>query len=515
MNCNSAHSLFLRSNGDLVCWDDRGSFLTLLAFDPSVDYAADVYLGPLYNGIRDKLRAGQMPFPEHCSGCFCLMHHLRLGHEYEERKLVETFQIEPSMACQLECPNCATKAERPVRVKRTPYGHLNLAPHIVEKIVADLHRGGISVQKFDFQGHGEPLLNRRTWDMAKFIAGLYPNSIVSICSNSNFEFRPEMVRSGVNEMLFAIDGMDQASYAPYRVAGDFDAAYGFMKDFSQAAASENPAIRRVWKYVVFEHNDQPAQLLRAQELALEAKVTELRFVLTQMGPVSWDVTDESQVPRLDPALNVVVDNYRIRLEQFETALHELATAIVASDVRQADQSAAFFVNMLNRYFERAPRISPEHHMLMERFLNMSYKLPLDLGRARRDRIDAIRAEVRARARNRGRNRPSLTVIDLGGCRSRKGGASCGAATLPLSEIPPAVAAYARDDVRRRVVWHPAAASPGLTPVPHWNRVKIASGRLCRAARSGKLTTPSSWRRQTRKVMGRLNRLIRRSAGQSH
>ena len=396
MNCNSSHSFFLRSNGSLACWDDYGSLLTLLPFDPSLDYARDVYLGPVFRAIRDRLRAGQMPFPEYCSKCYCLMPQLALERRFERRKLLETFQIEPSMACQLECPGCVLKAERPTRVARTPHGHMNLAPHIVEKIATDLRRAGITVRKFDFQGHGEPLLNAGTWEMTRIVAGLYPRAVVSICTHANFAFRPEMIGSGVNEMIFAIDGMDQSSYAPYRVNGDFDVAYRFMTDFSLAAARQDPRIRRVWKYVVFEHNDREEQLLKAQELALEAKVTEMRFVLTELGPVSWDVTHPSRIPRLDARLNVVVNNYRVQAAQFATALTQLSSAIASSDADRAAHSAGFFVNMLDRLFATAPRIPPEYDDLIDRFLKLGRSLPSEVGGAHRDRIDALRAEVRAR-----------------------------------------------------------------------------------------------------------------------
>src|SRR5262249_18872143 len=303
-----------------------------------------------------------------------LMPHLRLARWFEWQKILETFQIEPSMACQLECPGCITKKERTTRVARTPHGHMTLSTHIVQKIATDLHRARIEVRKFDFQGHGEPLLNAHTWEMARIVAQLYPKAVVSICTHANFEFRPEMVCSGVNEILFAIDGVDQPSYAPYRVNGDFDYAYQFMKDFSLAAARLIPEIRRVWKYVVFEHNDQPEQLLRAQDLAIQAKVTEMRFVLTQLGPQSRDVTHESHIPRLDPRLNVVVDNYRIPVAQLAAALTELSSAIASSDVDQAARSATYFVNMLKRLFETAPRIPPEYDQLINRFLELSRSL---------------------------------------------------------------------------------------------------------------------------------------------
>jgi hypothetical protein len=182
------------------------------------------------------------------------------------QRTIETFQLEPSMGCQLDCPGCIKKAERSSWVPRTPFGHMTLKPEVVYKIVLDLKAAGIKVKKFDMQGSGEPLLNKKIWEMCGFLAEHYSDSVISICTHANAEFRPDMVMSGVNEILFAIDGVDQESYAPWRVHGNFDRAYRFMRDFSVEAAAKAPHIRRVWKYVLFSHNDTDAQLLRAQQL---------------------------------------------------------------------------------------------------------------------------------------------------------------------------------------------------------------------------------------------------------
>jgi hypothetical protein len=388
--------LFLRSNGTLACWDDFGSLLTLQPFDPSLDYAADVYLGPVFGAIRDRLRRGQMPFPEHCSRCYCLRHDAAFDERYVDQRIIETFQIEPSMGCQLDCPGCIPIRARRQRVASTPHGHLTLASHVVDKIVTDLHRAGVAIHKFDFQGHGEPLLNARTWEMARRVADLYPGAVVSICTNANFEFRPHMIRSGVNEILFAIDGLDAPSYEPYRVNGDFDVAYKFMKDFSCAAARDNPSINRVWKYVVFAHNDRPDQLLRAQELALEAKVTELRFVLTQLGPLSSDVMHESHVPRLDPSLNVTFENYRVASSQVTAALDELRSAIATESADRTTHLAQFIVNMLHRLFRTASSIPSEYAGVIDRFLELRPELPPDLGRDCQERLDELLRGVLAR-----------------------------------------------------------------------------------------------------------------------
>lgn len=378
MNCNSNHSLFLRSNGVLACWDDAGSAKELQPFDPGINYARDVYLGPVYEEIRTSLRSGRMPFVEHCSKCFCLMSHMGIDDgAYVRERRIETFQIEPSMGCQLECPGCIPRVERKGRVRKTPQGQLTLDPQVLYKIVDDLHGAGIHVDKFDMQGHGEPLLHKRVWEMCGYIAERFPRSIVSICTHANAEFRPEMVHSGVNEMFFAIDGVDQNSYAPYRVHGLFDRAYGFMRDFSRLAADEAPHIDRVWKYVVFSHNDSDDQLLRAQELALEAKVTKLRLVLTQLGPTSSRIMEREDVPVLDPSLHIVVDNYKIRLEQLQSALEGLKTATWRLNLAEAKSWSEFMAYSVYRLFRTADVVPSGFTAVIEEFRETLSRLPAD------------------------------------------------------------------------------------------------------------------------------------------
>jgi hypothetical protein len=368
MFCPSSHSIFLRSNGTLVCWDDYGSLREIQEFDPSIDYAKDVYLGLVYRNIRRNLRDGVMPFPDHCAKCHCLEAGFNVDTEhYTRAKAIETFQIEPSMGCQLECPGCIPRSERRGRMRKTSVGQMTLEPEVLYKIARDFHAAGITVKKFDMQGHGEPILHKKLWDMTAFIAQLYPHAINSICTHANGRFDRRMVHSGVNEVLFAIDGVDQASYAPYRVFGNFDKAFGFMSDFSRAAATEAPHIDRVWKYVVFSHNDTDEQLLRAQELALEAKITTLRFVLTQLGPVSARIEDGSEIPILDPALKVTIDRYRVNYEQLEAALASIADGLRRGNVVVAARWADFFSNSIFRLFRTTTKIPNKYRILIEEY----------------------------------------------------------------------------------------------------------------------------------------------------
>jgi hypothetical protein len=294
---------------------------------------------------------------------------------YVRDKRIETFQIEPSMGCQLECPGCIPRAKRKAIVRKTSYGQMTLDAQVLYKIVDDLHRAGVKVDKFDMQGHGEPTLHKEIWSMCGYIADLYPRSVVSICTHANTVFKPYMVHSGVNEMLFAIDGVDHTSYSPYRVHGQFDQAFNFMRQFSQLANDEAPNINRVWKYVVFSHNDSNQQLLRAQELALDAKITTLRFVLTQLGPTSSRIMDGSEIPILDPSLNIVIDNYRIKLEQLKAALDRLRRSVWYLNLGVSKSWAKFLSHSIYRLFRTAPLIPQPYIEVIEEFRGAIGGLP--------------------------------------------------------------------------------------------------------------------------------------------
>lgn len=375
MNCTVNHSLFLRSNGSLACWCDYGSLKTLQAFDPSLDYAEDVYLGKVYGDIRERLAAGTMPFPPYCAKCMVLLPTAPYTTADPQHRYVDTFQVEPSMACQLDCPGCIPLTERKTRVERAWCGHLFLAPQILEKILKDFRRAGIRIRTFDFQGHGEPLLSRDVWTMVRMAKSLFPESYATLCTNANAEFRDEIVDAGLDQIIFAIDGMDQASYAPYRVHGDFTQAYAFMRDFATAAPARGRTLDTVWKYVLFRHNDRPEQLLAAQALALEAQVTELRFVITQLGPMSTLIVSDEDIPRADNGVNVRIENYKVSVEQLEDGLTAARGSFDTNRLAQAAQATTFVATMMKRLFSDAQTVPPKYARVLQAVHELADRLP--------------------------------------------------------------------------------------------------------------------------------------------
>lgn len=386
MDCTVNHSLFLRSNGSLACWCDYGSLKTLQEFDPCLDYATDVYLGKVYGFIREKLAADTMPFPSYCSKCMVLLPTAPFISSYARDRFVDTLQVEPSMACQLDCPGCIPMKERKDRVAKTWAGHLLLAPKILEKILRDFQRAGIRIRTIDFQGHGEPLLNKDVWGMIRTAKSLFPQTHASVCTNALAAYEPDMLEAGLDQIIFAIDGMDQPSYAPYRVHGDFAEAFAFMKAFSTSARAAGKNTATVWKYVLFRHNDSQEQLLRAQEMALEAQVSELRFIITQLGPSSTRIVDEQSIPRARNGVNVQVQNYKVTAEQLAEGLAAVRQNMLAQRIPQASQAASFVAAMFHRLFPEPRALPSRYGAYLQDLQELAEQLPDPTRRAALDQV---------------------------------------------------------------------------------------------------------------------------------
>lgn len=347
MDCHSNHSVFLRSNGSLACWDDGGSRLTLKAFDPEVDYARDVVFGPVFAGLRDSLRRGEMPFPDYCRDCMVMASGACFNPAWAAKKEILIFQVEPSIACTLECPGCMTFAERKSRHAK-PW---NLDIAIFEKYLADFRNFGVSIRTIDFQGHGEPLLNRDVWKMAGLAKSYFPAAKVSMCTNAHGTYAPEQVHSGIDEMMFAIDGVDQPGFELNRVRGNFARAYAYMRDFCHGAAAEGRKIRTIWKYILYDGNNSPAQMGQAQEMAAAAAVQELLFVNTQLGLKSSRFYTLEEIPRAGTAVQIRVSGYFSSFHDMLHAVDKARMALAAGDAKAAAAHLAFAANMMRRRHE--------------------------------------------------------------------------------------------------------------------------------------------------------------------
>lgn len=366
--CPSVDSIFLRAWGDLVCWDDAGSDRVLQAWGPTVDYS-DVFLNGPYQEVRRSVEDGRMAWPEECERCLLLRIQPVGDYTSWDRTMVRIFRVEPSYKCTLDCPGCV-----PLTVRHQHSKAFQLDPDILDRILADLTASGLSVEVLDFQGHGEPLLNPRVWEMGRRSRERLPETWITMTTNAQGRFRPEMARSGLSEIVCSIDGVDSRTYEPYRVHGKFDLAWQFLTDFVQAGASASPRIRVVWKYVIFEHNSSPETLLKAQRMALDAGVSELVFVVTRNGPAPRNICSPSDVPLLEPGPPVSFRFHQPSIEDLEARLAQARSA------RENPEDAATMLDSVRRNLERffpSDGQRPERQQrLLEELEQMGSRLPV-------------------------------------------------------------------------------------------------------------------------------------------
>ena len=74
-----------------------------------------------------------------------------------------------------------------------------------------------------------------------------------------------LIRSGIDEVTFSLDGASQETFVIYRQRGDFDKAIRNLRaavEEKRARGQDVPFIN--WRYILFSHNDSDAEMNRAR-----------------------------------------------------------------------------------------------------------------------------------------------------------------------------------------------------------------------------------------------------------
>lgn len=181
-----------------------------------------------------------------------------------ERVLGHPFQLtlEPGNVCNLRCPLCPT----PTRESRLPSGMLRY-----EDACRILDRFPYTVQLV-LSNWGEPFLNK---DVFRIIRAAKERDIhVHIESNLTLfdEAKSrELVMSGLDVLVVALDGASQATYERYRVGGRFADVIANVRTLRRVQDELGDYRTEVrWKFVVnrFNEHELAAARAQAQELGM-------------------------------------------------------------------------------------------------------------------------------------------------------------------------------------------------------------------------------------------------------
>ena len=238
-----------------------------------------IWTGETATSLRRDLNAGGSKF---CGDC-PLKLPLKKEDAPPQRDLSVTplpsrLYIECTAACNISCDQACCAPETGITRTR----HAGMLDFELFKRVVD--EAGPSLGRIDFFNYGEAFLHKRAVEMCEYIKSTFPH-IYLYTSTNGLAFSEEqvrrLVRSGIDEVTFSIDGATPESYVKYRRRGDFDKAIRnlrFAVDEKRTHGRDVPFIN--WRYILFRHNDSDAEMQRARELAAEIGVDRLCWELT-------------------------------------------------------------------------------------------------------------------------------------------------------------------------------------------------------------------------------------------
>jgi organic radical activating enzyme len=169
--------------------------------------------------------------------------------------------VEPTNVCNLSCPACFTGDGQVGRARR---------PMPLEFFNKLLDEIGDYLLQIDFANWGEPLLAKQLPEMIGAASRRGISTVISTNFSIPFDATKaeRLVASGLNILGVSLDGVEQGTYAQYRVGGKLDLVLRncrLVAEAKQRLGSTTPTM--VWGFHVFPHNVQDVE--RAKEMARE------------------------------------------------------------------------------------------------------------------------------------------------------------------------------------------------------------------------------------------------------
>jgi MoaA/NifB/PqqE/SkfB family radical SAM enzyme len=177
-------------------------------------------------------------------------------------------KIDPISFCNLSCPGCPSA----FNARTGDNGKMDF--ELYRKIIDELKD---YLYKVSLYAWGEPLLNKEIYKMIDYAT---QNNIgVVISSNMNVfseQHAEEMINSGLEHLIVAIDGATQESYARYRIGGSLDKVIDNLRILNETKRRYNskfPIVEMQFLLTRENHSEIPA----IKELSFKLGVDRLVF----------------------------------------------------------------------------------------------------------------------------------------------------------------------------------------------------------------------------------------------
>ena len=174
-------------------------------------------------------------------------------------------QVEASSLCNLQCTLCPVTDG----LKR-PTG--NMSFDLFKRLIDEVGPYVFLVILWDW---GEPFLNSSIYDMIAY-AKRWGIKIISSTNGHLFakgDHAERLVRSGLDSIIFSVDGLRQESYEKYRDGGDLATVLAGIRRVVAAKRALNSTTPLIdFRFIVMRHNEHEIPELRgfAQSLGVDA-----------------------------------------------------------------------------------------------------------------------------------------------------------------------------------------------------------------------------------------------------
>ncbi len=198
--------------------------------------------------------------------------------------LPTTIDIEPSSICNLSCPLCPSGLKQTVR--HPPLLDLDVFKRLIDQLEETL----CLIQLWEW---GEPFLNPAIYEMITYAKskGIFVVTSTNGHFFSDWPNAQATVKSGLDCLIYCIDGTTQETYEKYRAGGRLQEALdGLSRVVSakKAAGSSSPFINL--RMVVNSFNEHQIEDFRALGSKLGVNLTSLKTLNPGMCEVKKDFT---------------------------------------------------------------------------------------------------------------------------------------------------------------------------------------------------------------------------------
>lgn len=235
----------------------------------------EVWDGPGYVGLREAI-ATDIDQVEVCRGCPNRIEGPPPPEGYVRGiPKPEVLFLESYAGCNLTCPGCDRDAIEGTRTD------LALDWDTYTKLIDDLSPG---LKYMEFHVGGENYMHKRANPMVAYCKERNPDCYVLSSTNGHFFHTDDRIQdvfdSGIDCLIFSIDGATQESYEKYRVNGRLDRVLKGMRrmiEMRNAQGRQLPLI--VWRYILFSWNSSQEEMDLARSMADEIGVDQLAWHL--------------------------------------------------------------------------------------------------------------------------------------------------------------------------------------------------------------------------------------------